>query len=156
MALAAIALGSNLPGQAGSREANLAGAVTALATLGKVQAESRYYDTDPVGYTDQPRFLNAAVLLETVLTPQELLAELLRIEGEFGRDRSHGIEKGPRTLDLDLLFYDEQVLAFADLHLPHPALHLRRFVLEPLAEVAPQWRHPVYHQTVAEMLTGVS
>jgi 2-amino-4-hydroxy-6-hydroxymethyldihydropteridine diphosphokinase len=156
MAQAAIALGSNLPGQKGTRAANLDGAVKALALLGTVVAQSRWIDTEPVGYSDQPRFLNGAVLLDTSLPPRELLRELLCIELQFGRDRSHGIAKGPRTLDLDLLLYDDTVLDGPDLVLPHPEMHTRSFVLEPLAQVAPGWVHPVLGKSVRDLLASVS
>ena len=156
MPLAAIALGSNVPGQGGTREANLEGAVQALMTLGQVMLRSRWYDTAPEGFAEQPRFLNGAVVLETPLSPRELLNSLLRIELDFGRDRSHGIAKGPRTLDLDLLLYDELQMHETELTLPHPAMHERRFVLEPLAEIAPHWVHPVLGKSVKAMLSGVS
>ena len=145
MPLAAIALGSNL----GDREATLASAVRALALVGEVVGVSSNFETDPVGYADQPRFLNAAMLLRTSLTPIDLLHALLRIELEHGRDRSHGIAKGPRTLDLDLLLYDDAVLA---LTLPHPEMHRRRFVLQPLAEIAPAMVHPLLDRTVTHLL----
>lgn len=156
MPLAAIALGSNLPGPDGTRESNLDRAVSALNSLGEVAARSRWYDTEPEGYTEQPRFLNGAVLLDTALSPQELLSALLRIEIECGRDRSHGIAEGPRTLDLDLLLYDDSLLHEHELVVPHPAMHERRFVLEPLAEIAPEWVHPVLQKSVRELLRGVS
>ena len=156
MPLAAIALGSNLPGPDGTRESNLEGAVTALGSVGRAVARSRWYDTEPVGYIGQPRFLNGAIVLETSLAPRELLHGLLRVEQAFGRDRSHGIEKGPRTLDLDLLLYDDAVLSEPELVVPHPAMHLRRFVLEPLAEIAAEWQHPVLRKSVGDLLAGVS
>lgn len=155
MSQAAIALGSNLAGVAGSREANLAGAVLHLCCVGEVVGQSAWLQTQPVGYLDQPAFLNGALLLQTRLPPTALLAELLRIEQLFGRDRSHGIANGPRTLDLDLLFYDDLVLQSPGLTLPHPELARRRFVLEPLAAVAPNWRHPLLKSSVAELLASV-
>ncbi len=155
MALAAIALGSNLPGALGSRGANLSAAVQELQRLGSVLSVSSFVETAPVGYVHQPAFLNGAALLETDLAPEPLLLGLLEIECGLGRDRSHGIVKGPRTLDLDLLLYDALVLAMPRLVLPHPEMHRRRFVLAPLAEIAPMWMHPVMHQTIRQLLEAL-
>lgn len=148
MPLAAIALGSNL----GDRETTLARAAESLAALGRVTAVSPWLQTAPVGYADQPDFLNGAVLLETQLPPTELLHHLLQIELKHGRDRSHGIVKGPRTLDLDLLLYDDVVMATPELTLPHPEMHTRHFVLEPLAAIAPEWMHPILQQSIQQLL----
>jgi len=153
--LAAIALGSNLDSSFGDREANLREALRRLAEFGELRAVSAFYDTDPVGYVDQPRFLNAAALLETALEPKELMRGLLAIERGMGREREGVVAKGPRVIDLDLLLYGEQVMSTAELTLPHPAMHERRFVLEPLAEIAPQMKHPVLKLSVAEMLDRV-
>ena len=149
---AAIGLGANLPSTAGAPAATLAAAIERLGSCGRVTRRSSLYRTAPVGYLDQPEFVNAVVLLETTLTPQPLLEALLAIERSFGRDRTQGPAKGPRTLDLDLLMIDDLVLDNLKLTLPHPAMHQRGFVLAPLAEVAPTWRHPVRDQTVAELL----
>jgi 2-amino-4-hydroxy-6-hydroxymethyldihydropteridine diphosphokinase len=146
--LAAIALGSNL----GDRKATLLQAVEAIALLGRVVAVSPWIATEPVGYTNQPEFVNGAALLETELPPVLLLQSLLQIEREHGRDRAHGIEKGPRTLDLDLLLYADTVMETPELTLPHPEMHRRRFVLEPLAAIAPEMIHPVLHRTVRQLL----
>lgn len=153
--LAAIGLGSNLAGSFASPADNLYAAVKCLRFLGDVVAVSTVIETAPVGYLDQPPFQNGAVLLETVLPPEDLLDGLLRIEQELGRDRSHGIAKGPRTLDLDLLLYGDMVIATASLTVPHPEMHRRRFVLQPLAEIAPAMLHPALHKTIAELLAGV-
>ena len=147
-ALAAIALGSNLESRFGDREANLREAVRRIESLGEVRAVSSFYDTEPVGYLEQPRFLNAALLLETEMEPRALMRKLLSIERAMGREREGAMPKGPRVIDLDLLLYGDWVLWAEDLILPHPRMEERRFVLEPLAEIAPDWVHPVLGVTV--------
>jgi 2-amino-4-hydroxy-6-hydroxymethyldihydropteridine diphosphokinase len=151
-ALAAIALGSNLESRFGDPEANLLEAVRRIEGLGEVRAVSSFYDTEPVGYLDQPRFLNAALILETELKPAALMQGLLSVERTMGRERLGAIAKGPRVIDLDLLLYGDWVLWSEELMLPHPAMAERRFVLEPLAEIAPNWVHPVLGVTVRELL----
>jgi 2-amino-4-hydroxy-6-hydroxymethyldihydropteridine diphosphokinase len=133
-ATAYVGLGSNL----GDREALLRRALELLdARPGiEVVAVSALRETEPVGFLEQPRFLNAAARLETELPPRRLLSALLEVEQELGRDRS-GPRFGPRTIDLDLLLYGELELDEEGLGIPHPRLHERRFVLEPLAELAP-------------------
>jgi 2-amino-4-hydroxy-6-hydroxymethyldihydropteridine diphosphokinase len=148
--LAAIALGSNLASEFGDREGNLREALRRLDALGDVKAISSFCDTEPVGYTDQPRFLNGAAVLETSLTPVELMRGLLAVEHEMGRERV--IAKGPRVIDLDLLLYGGRVMNTEELTLPHPAMQERRFVLEPLNDIAGEWVHPVLRVTVSEML----
>ena len=150
--MAAVALGSNLDSQFGDREANLREAIRRVGALGVVRAVSSFYDTEPVGIRDQPRFLNGALLLETKLGPLELMRGLLGVELAMGRDRATTTAKGPRVIDLDLLLYGDWVLWAEELILPHPRMEERRFALEPLAEIAPEWVHPVLGVTVREML----
>jgi len=120
--------------------------------LGEVAAQSSFYDTGPVGYTAQPRFVNAAIAVRTELTALELLYELLAIEREFSRDRRTGPPKGPRTLDLDLLLVDDAIMEHPQLILPHPAIAERRFVLTPLAEIAPHLVHPLLCKSIESLL----
>ena len=161
--LATIALGANLDSPAGSPAATLAAAIAALRSLGELRAASSIWLTPPVGYADQPWFHNAVAQLETTLTPDDLLRSLLRIESSFGRNRAaqqsqpgNQQRNGPRTLDLDLLLFDERVLATSALTLPHPRLTERAFVLLPLAEIAPALVHPVTRLTIADHLALLS
>lgn len=155
MPVAYIGLGANLPGPAGSPEATLAAAATRLGELGRVVGCSSLYSTSPVGFADQPRFLNAVLGLETRLSPHELLEALLALEREFGRDRSAGFTNGPRTLDLDILLYGDLVASGFDLQIPHPRLAERAFVLVPLNEIAPQARDPRTGATVSQYLQNL-
>ena len=144
-------LGSNV----GEREANLARAAARIAALAGVELErtSWAYDTAPLG-PEQPRYLNAVVELHTTLAPHALLAHLQAIENELGR--VPGERWGPRTLDLDILLWDELVLADPELEIPHPRLHERAFALEPLHELCPTARHPALDCSISELLDSVN
>jgi 2-amino-4-hydroxy-6-hydroxymethyldihydropteridine diphosphokinase len=140
-----LSLGSNL----GDREANLQQAIQRLGALGEVAAVSSFYETEPVEVAGQPWFLNCAVVLATEKMPKQFLAALQAIEQEMGRRRLQ--PKGPRVIDLDILLFGNSIVDAAGLTIPHPALHQRRFVLEPLAEIAPEQRHPVFKRTIREL-----
>lgn len=153
--LAAIALGSNLHSLFGDPADNLREALARLGAVGHITAVSSFHVTDPVGVLDQPLFTNAAALLQTGLGPLPLLRALLAIEQAMGRDRASAPPKGPRVIDLDLLLYGNLVLNDPALILPHPAMHQRRFVLAPLAELAPTMQHPVLHRSITDLLAAV-
>lgn len=146
-ARAYVAFGSNL----GDRLGTIKSAIAELRQSPEVfvQKISSVYETEPVGYLDQGPFLNGVLELEAQLSPQDLLESLLAIEIHHGRVREQ--HQGPRTLDLDLLFYGDLRLEEADLILPHPRLHERAFVLKPLLEIAPSLVHPVLGKTVEEL-----
>jgi 2-amino-4-hydroxy-6-hydroxymethyldihydropteridine diphosphokinase len=133
----------------GDRAANFQSAIGKLGQLGAVLAVSSFYETEPVEFTDQPWFLNCAVALDTDKTPAQLLRALLEIERTMGRLRTK--QKGPRTIDLDILLFGDSSVNTAALTIPHPAMHERRFVLEPLAEIAPDARHPILNKTIREL-----
>jgi 2-amino-4-hydroxy-6-hydroxymethyldihydropteridine diphosphokinase len=144
--LAYLSLGSNV----GDRVAHLRDAIARLESIGRVVSVSSFYETEPVEVTDQPWFLNCAVGLETALTAEQLMARLLQIEQKMGRRRIQ--KKGPRTIDIDILLFDDLILDSPDVTIPHPAMQERRFVLEPLAEIAAEARHPGMKKTIREML----
>ncbi len=152
MRTAYIGIGGNLASWAGVPEATLAAAVERLELLGRVTRRSSLYSTQPVGFAEQPRFVNAVVALETELEPRELLSALLGIEKEFGRDREAGFANGPRTLDLDILLMGELRVCHSELEIPHPRLVERAFVLVPLCEIAPEMIVPGYRETARELL----
>jgi 2-amino-4-hydroxy-6-hydroxymethyldihydropteridine diphosphokinase len=141
-------LGANL----GHRRDTLQRALVAISALRgtRVTGQSSFYETEPVGGPGQPSYLNAVVQIETALSARELLTEFLLIEKEEGRIRT--VLNAPRTLDIDLLFFGQEVIEERDLVVPHPRLHFRKFNLIPLAEIAPQWIHPVLKKTIRDLL----
>ncbi|MGH7936265.1 MAG: 2-amino-4-hydroxy-6-hydroxymethyldihydropteridine diphosphokinase [Chthoniobacterales bacterium] len=147
--LAYLSLGSNM----GDREANLREAIAQLKNIGSLVALSSFYETQPVELENQPWFLNCAVALKTDRSPRELLKAALSIESGMGRLRLR--DKGPRKIDIDLLLFGDQILDEPGLTVPHPAMHERRFVLAPLAEIAPEVRHPILQKTASELLAAM-
>ena len=141
-----ISLGSNI----GDRTAHLREAIGRMAQFGVVTRTSSFYETEPVEIIDQPWFVNAVVEVSTELAPVELLHRLLEVERSMGRERT--VAKGPRNIDLDLLLYDDESVNSAELTLPHPALHERRFVLTPLVEIAPEAWHPTLRKPAWKLL----
>lgn len=145
-----LSLGSNLE----DREANLRAALAGLEVDARLLALSSFYETQPVHVLDQPWFLNCAAAIETDKTPRELLQLALDIETAMGRLRKR--EKGARNIDIDVVLFGDCVVDEPGLKIPHPAMDQRRFVLEPLVEIAPQVRHPVLRKTMRELLAALA
>lgn len=144
-----LALGSNMS----NRLANLKNAISNLPPQMDVKKKSPVYETPPWGYTDQPAFLNQVVMVRTYMDAENLLGHLKRLETALGRESS--FENGPRLIDIDILFYDEEVIDSPPLVIPHPRLHQRGFVLVPLNDIAPDLVHPVLEKPVSEILLDV-
>jgi 2-amino-4-hydroxy-6-hydroxymethyldihydropteridine diphosphokinase len=147
--LAYLSLGSNM----GDRETHLSQAIERLQSEGRVVSASSVHETEPVEFTDQAWFLNCALALETTRTPEQVMSAILNIEHEMGRQRIQ--KKGPRIIDIDILLFGDLILDSPALTIPHPAMQNRRFVLEPLAEIAPQAPHPVLKKTIRELLDAL-
>jgi 2-amino-4-hydroxy-6-hydroxymethyldihydropteridine diphosphokinase len=147
MSVVYIGIGSNI----GAREDNCLRAAVLLEDNGvRITKRSSLHETEPWGVKDQPAFINMVVEAETGLSPKELLLTLKRIESDMGR--RPGIKWGPRLIDLDILFYDDLVMQDSDLTIPHPLMHIRDFVLEPLSEIAPEKVHPVFTRKISDLL----
>lgn len=148
MQLAYLLIGSNL----GDKATYLKNASSYIQQqCGKIVKQSSYYETEPWGFTEQPSFLNQAICIQTELAPAQLMHTLLQIESEMGRTRT--IKMGPRTIDLDILQIDQETIDTPLLQLPHPAMHLRRFALIPMVEIAPTLMHPLLKKTMTQLLT---
>ena len=138
-----ISLGSNLE----NRKGNLETAIREIEKLGTITKKSSVYETEPVDYTNQPNFLNSAILLETELSPAELIIKLQEIEHKMGRVKE--IEKGPRNIDLDIIFYNNEIIREKHLQIPHPSYNKRNFVLTPIAEIEPEYLDPITNKSVS-------
>lgn len=151
MHLAYLLIGSNL----GDKTTYLKSASSYIQQqCGQIVKQSSFYETEPWGFTEQPSFLNQALCIKTDLAPTQLMHALLQIESLMGRTRT--IKMGPRIIDLDILQIDQQIINTPLLQLPHPAMHLRRFALIPMVEIAPTLVHPILNKTMTQLLTACS
>lgn len=147
MHLAYLLIGSNL----GDKTTYLINAGSYIQQqCGQIVKQSSFYETEPWGFTEQPSFLNQALCIQTELAPAQLMHTLLQIESKMGRTRE--LKMGPRIIDLDILQIDQQIVDTPLLQLPHPAMHLRRFALIPMEEIAPELMHPQFNKTIAQLL----
>ena len=144
-----IGIGSNL----GDRISYCKQAIGGISRFARITEASSLYETDPVGNEDQPEFINCVAEIDTELSPQELLNQLNMVEEKLGRVRDE--KWGPRTIDLDIIFYGQDVIEDENLEIPHPRAHLRRFVLEPLCDIAPDFVHPKFNVSVLELLNKI-
>ncbi|MBI4008413.1 MAG: 2-amino-4-hydroxy-6-hydroxymethyldihydropteridine diphosphokinase [Planctomycetes bacterium] len=151
MAKAYLGLGSNL----GNREKNLKDCIKKIKTLKgiKLLSASRFYETEPAGGPPQPKYLNAAIAIETHLSPRKLLKRLQEVESSSGRLRD--VKWGARTLDIDILLYDNQIVTDDDLIIPHIMMHERLFVLKPLCEIAANVKHPILNKTITKLMYDI-
>lgn len=147
MTVTYLSLGSNI----GDRIQNLRTCIARLGDLGNVRRVSSFYETEPMEFRDQPWFVNCIVEIETSLTAEELLSGIQIIEAELGRNRV--VAKGPRIIDIDIVLFGDCVITNDHLEIPHPAMHKRRFVLAPLAAIAPDVLHPSLRQTAQQLLS---
>ena len=149
MAIAYIGIGSNI----GKREKNIRTAIEIIGRNSKIVSQSRLYETEPVGYEDQGWFLNGAFSIDTNAPPEQLLSYIQDAEKELKRVRT--VRDGPRTIDLDILFYDQRVIKTKGLTIPHARMHRRLFVLQPLSDIAPDFVHPVLNKSITELVLAL-
>jgi 2-amino-4-hydroxy-6-hydroxymethyldihydropteridine diphosphokinase len=144
-----LSLGSNIE----NRKLNLETAVKEIGKIGKVIKESSIYETEPVDYKNQPKFLNLGLIVETELSPSELIIKLQEIEHKMGRIKE--IEKGPRNIDIDIIFYNDEIIDQEHLKIPHPAYSKRNFVLTTLSEIAPSYIDPITNKNLKELQKAI-
>lgn len=149
--IAYIGIGSNL----GDRWENIQTATDETSNFCTILSKSSIYETDPVELKNQPKFLNTVIKIETNLSSKELLIKLHEIEHKLGRNRAIEAKNGPRAIDIDILFYNDEIVKSTDLEIPHPRLHERNFVLTPLREIAENMEHPVFNKNIKTLLKNL-